>query len=175
MEDRLRYILSSVNDWLRFAESKNAALLVANSAVIFGVLRVLKGSTPLRDGLMLYLYFSLSLLVLSGALCFLSFIPQLEIPWLASQRQTTDDDNLVFYAEIADYSPQDLLKALYRKSNLELDDPAPLEEDYAAQIVVNSRIAVRKYRFFSAAIWLALIAIVTPVGAALIYLLKKKV
>ncbi|MCP4218773.1 MAG: hypothetical protein GY765_29345, partial [bacterium] len=40
MEERLKSIFANVNDWLKFAEAKNAALVAFNSAIIFAVLSV---------------------------------------------------------------------------------------------------------------------------------------
>ena len=34
MEERLRYILGCVSEWLKFAEAKNGAFLVATSALV---------------------------------------------------------------------------------------------------------------------------------------------
>ena len=44
MENRLRYILSSVNGWLRFAEAKNGTLLGVNIAIVFGLGQVINDS-----------------------------------------------------------------------------------------------------------------------------------
>jgi len=48
-------------------------------------------------------------------------------------------------------------------------DVGKLHRDLANQIVVNSRIARKKYVLFNAALWVTLATIVTPVGALVFY------
>ena len=43
MEDKLKEIFENVNGWLKFAESKNGALVVADLAVAVGLLQLTKG------------------------------------------------------------------------------------------------------------------------------------
>lgn len=38
MEERLKYVLSLINEWIRFSEAKNGALLAVDAAFLFGVL-----------------------------------------------------------------------------------------------------------------------------------------
>jgi hypothetical protein len=174
MEKRLRYVLSLVNGWLEFAEKKNAALLAADSAAVFGVLACLDRATSLHVGILLCLYLGLALLGLAATCCLISFIPQFQIPWLAARRKTSRDDNLVFYADIANYDPASFLQALYEHSGIEEIKDDALMSDYAEQIITNSRIAERKYRCFNTAIWLTVAAVLTPLGAIVICLLRKR-
>ena len=73
MEDRLRYILSTVNEWLKFAEAKNGALLGVDIAIIFGLLQVI--SDEISKG---WIYLAISFIGLSALSALLSFIPQLK-------------------------------------------------------------------------------------------------
>ncbi len=45
MEERLKYVLSLINEWLRFAEAKNAALVAADTGIVLGVISVFSGHT----------------------------------------------------------------------------------------------------------------------------------
>ena len=51
MEDRLRYILSVVNEWLKFAEAKNGALLAVDVAIVFGILQLISNTSSKGHGL----------------------------------------------------------------------------------------------------------------------------
>ena len=173
VEDRLQYILSSVYEMLEFAETKNAALLAANAGLIFGALTLVNNKATSHDLVVLYLHLASLLLGLAGVCCLVSFIPCLKAPGLVSHGKTSEDDNLVFFADIADYDPRSFLQELCRRSGIEVAGTNQLEEDYAEQIVINSRIAVRKYRCFNAAIWLTVSALISPPGAGLVYLLRR--
>lgn len=169
MEERLGHILSIVNEWLKFAEAKNAALLAANTAIIFAVLRVLDSKTICRQWLSAYLLLGLLLLAAAAFIALVSFIPQVRIPWLALRRQPSSRDNLLFYGDIAYYDPTNYLQALGARTTPAANAFSSFEQDYAVQIVTNSRIALRKYVLFSAAIWLTLTAVLSLPVAIVIY------
>lgn len=56
--------------------------------------------------------------------------------------------------DIAKTTPQSFLQAVDQKLGLS-GKPEPLDLDLANQIVTNSRIAHRKFRFFTVALWIA--------------------
>ena len=166
MEERLRYILSTVNRWLEFAEKKNGALLVADSAVVFAILALLKDGSAPQIWMAIGLYSAQFLLILSALCSLTSFFPKRHIPWLASRRQASETDNLLFYGDIANYDPSGYLRALYSQCNPK-DETLPIEEDYAGQIVMNSRIAVWKYQCSNGALWImtGALVVLAVVGA----------
>ena len=171
MEERLRNTLSTVNEWVRFAEGKNAALLVADGAAVFGIFQVHAGR-DLHWAIDLYSVVAITLLVASAAICLVSFVPELRISWSSSPKQTSPKDNLLFYGHIANYSPREYLESLCRQSNTSVESLGQIQEYYAEQIVVNSRIARAKYRCFNSAVFLTLSAILTPVLVPIIYKLR---
>lgn len=173
MEDRLRMILGLVNDWVKFAEAKNAALLAATSAIVLGILTALEAFPPLPWWLLGYVYLATGAIVLAASLCLLSFLPRTRLPWLGSMRRPSPEDNLLFYADIACYDPRTFLETLYSRSGVRSGQPNPLEEDYAEQIIVNSRIALAKFRFFSLALWITISALLTPVATILVLIWRK--
>lgn len=162
MEDRLRFILSGVNDWLNFAEAKNGALLAANSALIFSALGLADGKAFVSDWIGYYFYSSLLLASVSGLICLISFLPHIEIPVLKSRSPSDESSNLLFYGDICDHDTSSYVSALCSRYGFALDDVDAFEKELAEQIVVNSRIAVRKYRMFETALWLDVTALVTP-------------
>jgi|SRR5438128_5847291 len=173
MEERLRHILSIVNEWLKFAEAKNAALLAANVAIVFAVLRIPDPETIYPQWLRTYVLLGVFLIAAAAILALVSFIPEVKIPWLALRRQPSSKDNLLFYGDIACYEPMSYLQALGARTTPAADVFSSVEQDYAAQIIANSRIALRKYACFTAAIWLTLTAVLSILGAILVYIVLR--
>lgn len=169
MEDRLKYILSLVNNWLKFAESKNAALLAADTTLALGLLKMLQSNVLSNQFLILYISFSILILILSAIICLISFLPQLIIPWLATTHRPSETDNLLFYGDIAKYDPQRYLLLLHNQVTKDTPEIDLYEEDIAEQIIVNSRIALRKFRLFNMALWLNVVAGLTPIGAIILW------
>jgi hypothetical protein len=77
-------------------------------------------------------------------------------------------NNILYYGYIRFFEPKSYLAKL-RDSNRDKD--SNLELNYAIQIVINSRIAFRKYCYFRIALVLTLIAILTPPGFILLKIL----
>lgn len=95
--DNLKYILDSVNSWLKFAESKNGALLVFNLGVIFGVVRILMSpTTTINVWLQYFLISCLFFLIVSACICLVSFIPKIKIPSLLIGKAAETNSNQNF-------------------------------------------------------------------------------
>lgn len=167
MEQRLSGIFANVNYWLKFAEAKNAALFAATSAMFFGIISLAQGFTNLPSELIAYLVVCEIFLVVSAAFTLLSFIPRVKIPFITKLEKPVDDDNLLFYGDIAKYDAEAYLKKLVETN---LDDTSKLERDYADQIIINSRITLWKYRYFNIAMWLTLSVIATPIMSLIAFL-----
>ncbi len=173
LHEQLRYTLSNVNDWLKFAEAKNAALVAANIGAAFGAFRV--ASTPnLHPLAFYYALFAAGILLLSTGVALASFVPQLKIPLLPQLRDISPEESVLFYGHIAECNPKSYLRELYTKNRLVTEEIAPLEIDYAAQIVVNSQIAVRKYQLFSLAVYFTITALASPIFTLLLIFYKKR-
>lgn len=157
MEDRLKYILGLCIDWVKYAEKKNAALLVAASGLVLSLVGHFPDKTS-SSGIRACLWIGCVSLVLSALICLVSFIPQIEFPWIATRRKTSSEDNLFFFGHIADYSASGFVDALYRGEGLQ---PASnkLQLDLAGQIIVNARISMKKFRLFTVATWLATLGV----------------
>jgi hypothetical protein len=169
MEERLRYILGTVNEWLKFAEAKNAALLAVNGATAFGILAV-SIDLGLPSALMWYVYFIVFVLGISSICCVLSFMPQLRLPAVPTPTQPRPNDNPLFFRDIARYDAAAYLETVNtRAGKLSESTGGSLEEAYAQQIVANSRVAVMKYRLFTIALWLTVLAVMSPMLAGVLY------
>lgn len=170
MEERLEKIFSNVNEWLRFAETKNASIVGANAVAIFGIAKLFTDNAHLNQWLKGYLILLIVCAVIGGILALCSFLPRINIPWLESGEKEQPHHNLIFYSDIAKYEPKQYLSSLYKLHGTTVEEFSKLENDYAEQIVVNSRITLKKYEFFRTALWITIAGIVTPVLAIIIYI-----
>jgi hypothetical protein len=165
MEDRLRYILGLCIDWVKYAERKNAALLVAASGLVLSLIGYFPTKTS-SSGIRACFWISCASIALSAVLSLVSFVPQIQFPWIASRRKTGSDDNLFFFGHIADYSASELVDALYRAEGAQAI-PNKLQMDLAGQIIVNARISLNKFRLFTVAIWLTVVGVAVLMCAAI--------
>jgi len=174
MEERLKYILTQVNDWLKFAEAKNAALLAVNSALIFGTISILNEKCFFPIWLLIYLYIALVVVIIATAICLISFIPNTKIPLISSKMNLLKGGNPIYYGDIAEHNVDSYLESLYQSTGLEFKGIKDIEKKYAEQIICNSRIAVKKFRLFSTALWLTVSCVLTPAVTALLLVSGRK-
>lgn len=163
MEERLRYILTTVNEWLKFAEAKNAGLLVADIAVLFGAFSLLAESTGRGPAI----HLAIVLVIGSATSSLVSFSPQVRVLSSKPIRRTQKQASLIFYGDIAECEPRSYVEALHAESGTDPAEIAPIEIDYAQQIIMNSRIAMRKHRCFKVGLWLAVSALLLLLVASL--------
>lgn len=72
MEDKIKYIFENTNNWLNFAEAKNAALLAFNIAVITAI----TSSEILVNSSKVLVYTVSAILIVSSLMSMISFIPK---------------------------------------------------------------------------------------------------
>ena len=172
MEDRLNGIFSNINDWLRYAEPKSAALLATNGLVIFGIVRVIQSQEHMNTILFYYLNLVIVQLIISACLLLISFSPSLQIPWLFKPSNIDEkNDNLLFFAHITKYTPRKYLDSLVIASEEKSYNCSNIELMIAKQIIANSTIAMRKFSIFNIAVWLTISAFITPI---VMYLIRGK-
>jgi len=165
MEDRLRYILSTVNEWLKFAEAKNGALLGVDIAIIFGLFQVI--SDEISKG---WIYLAISFIGLSALSALLSFIPQLKALSIIQQKRGDKETSLIFYGHIAKYESEAYVNALYSAAGIEVPSKLMIELDYAHQIIINSRIALKKNRYFNVGLCLTVLGLLLLIITLLLFL-----
>lgn len=167
--DLLDKILSKTNDWLKFAEAKNGAIVAVVCTVMFGVNRVVVNLEELPSYLLIYLlaFFLLSSLSLLIALS--SFIPRLKKPFWLKFEEKSSRDNPFYFGDACKYDAYSYLKLL----GITDSNQNKIVERMADQIVINSRIASLKYGLFTSAAWLFISALVTPLGAGFIWLFRE--
>lgn len=164
-------ILSDVNEWLKFAEAKNGALLALNCALVFGLTRTLVGADNLANEITYYGLFVITQLLGSLILSLLAILPRISPPWWIKFPQKNDKDNPLYFGDACKYSPKSYLKLILGELNE--DKYGKMHEHLAQQIVINSKIAFIKYSQFNKAAWLLVSALLTPVGAYLLLTVKE--
>jgi len=171
LNTKLHEIFLNTNDWLKFAEAKTATLLAGNGVLIFGILRILKDE-KYGQTIELYSIFVIVQLILSLVICLIAFIPSLEMPWLFKKHLRAENENLIYFEHIACHTPTSYIVAVSESIDKKEATYTNYDVMLSGQIITNSVITVKKYKFFKIAIWLTLSAIVTPLIVLVLYELK---
>jgi len=163
--EQLKDISANVNSWLTFAEAKNGALIALDSGLALAIVSMVLGRCMSRL-LLWYLYDAIGFMVLSLLVALVSFLPQSR-PSQEKPGAIRERDNLWFYGDIAQYDRHSYLAALTASLALTNAPENRLCADLAGQVITNSRIAVRKYGYFTVAVRLLILGALTPpIGAA---------
>jgi len=169
--EHLFRVLQMVNDWLRFAEAKNGAVLAICGSTL-GVLIGLMASVSFPSNALLG-YVAACALLLAGSLAaaLVSFIPITRLPTLYRRARATPP-NTLFFADLAGVSASELLQETCLALGIDATETLPVHEHAAAQIVANSRITLWKFELASVATHLAAAAVVPPL--LLLLLISKR-
>lgn len=159
MEEKLEIIFKNVNDWLKFAETKNAMLLGFNGVVFFGVLRLFVWEDfPDFYWLKFYLVIAMIFLSVSSLVTLLSFVPNLKIlrPTFNFKKE---NDNFLYFDVLRSKKPEDIINRYIEEGEVANDYHRHLAE----QIITNATITKRKYDYFTLALWLSIFSFLTPI------------
>lgn len=171
MEEKLKEIFGYVNNWLNFAEAKNAAILTVSIGGLFGI-------SSYEDKINIICYIILMILLIGSILSSLmSFYPNLgnsKIEFISKyllymaeifDNKKSVSNNIkikIFYGDIArNYSEEteeEYVKNLY--NDYYNDTPAIItlqEKEYAKEIIINSKITKNKYDYFKISLNLLII------------------
>lgn len=170
LSTKLLTIFQNVNDWLRFAEAKNAALLAFSGTAMTAILTVLITAQGLPNSLRIGLLISTIFLNSCTLLCALSFLPKTNLErllWIRDKPyrklKPTITDNLYYFGDLQKYSSAELLEALNKQyvNNSAILPYGKESNDIAIQIIINSSIASMKFYLFTYALYFLIISIVT--------------
>lgn len=166
--DKLHKVFTNVNDWLKFAETKNGTLIAFNTASIFGLLKFIPTDFKLNFWTS-YAILVLSLLVFSTLISLLSFVPKLKIvkPGFLADK---DSKNVLFFEYLKGLKDKEAYDQI---TSDKYESGSQIEKDIANQIVQNSIVASRKYSHFGLAIWFTISAYITPLPAGIFWLYEK--
>jgi hypothetical protein len=151
--DKLLTIFQNVNDWLKFAEAKNAALLAFSGTGMTATLTVLATGQNIARSIQVGLLISTILLGICALLSALSFLPKTDLEKLLWKQSRPSGkllpqptDNLYYFGDLQKYKKLDLLNVLNEQYfNKKITMPYGKEhEDLANQIIINSEIGFEK-------------------------------
>jgi hypothetical protein len=174
LPEKLFVIFQNTNEWLKFAEAKNAALLAFSGTGMTATLTLLATAQNLPNSLRVGLLLATAFLCLCSFICTFSFLPRIHLEkvlWLKSRTfqnaKPSTDDNLYYFGHLQKYSPNELLEAINRNYlNSSITIPYEKEsQDLATQITINAAIAFRKYQLFTYGTYcLAIAILIVPVS-----------
>jgi Family of unknown function (DUF5706) len=152
MEMSLAGLFSIVNEWLRFAESKNAAGVAFNTAIIAVTIDLDVGTGFPA----FYPKIVLAFAIVSLGFGLISFLPSLSIS--RNLRIKVDDvdrdsGNILFFGSIAEMGIENFRRRAL--VDFSLEDASGLFLPLTEQIFINSVIIRRKLKLFNAAVFFA--------------------
>lgn len=165
-------MLTNTNEWLRFAEAKNGAVVALNSAIGMAAIAIYADATKVGCLVNAIFFSSMIALFLAVAVALLSFAPILKATTLPAKKAITSG-NLFFFGNTARMNQETLLNLI--AGSLENDpSPSEIEKDIANQVLINSRITTRKFLLFEISMWLTLSALITPPIAIILFWILRK-
>lgn len=161
MEEKLRFIFENVNGWLKYIETKNAALLTLSSAIVVCLLQSLKSIDNISQSVYYSIIYFLMVFSISALSVLWSFIAQLNKKLQNAHTNCYISHNLIFYGDVYRFDAEQYLNLLYEKYN-DNKVPQPLppyEIDLANQIIINSCLAMKKGTLFNNTVYFIIVAI----------------
>jgi hypothetical protein len=157
--DALSAALARVIDFLKFGETKNAALLTFASAWTFASINMLNGERPPAGVVGAAFWFALILFAVAAVVSVVSFLPTLDLR--ALHRDPTQPENLLYFGHIATFDTAAFRERIQERYLAQGDQAVTDQylEDLTVQISANSKIAHRKFVMFNVGAALVLIAL----------------
>lgn len=151
MEIKLQELFKSVNEWLKFMETKNAVLLAIYGVLLGTAASLIKDSSGYLKPTLLWGV--IPCLLLSLLVLLVSFSPINDKFFKTKhelKKTDLDNINLLYYGDLMKLEAHSLLELLYRSYKKEIPQVFEKPEiDYANQVIVNSSITHKKQRCFS--------------------------
>lgn len=170
LRDDLRFICASIDSSLRYAESKHAAFIAFNGVATFGGFGIVRNLNMDSGGQIVHI-------VLGTAICLLicaiitsmySFVPIIIHKTDASAAPT--HDNALFFEHVKLHSAESYERLLCEKYMVTPESISPLDRCIISQIIVNARLASRKFALFKQVAVFDLAAVVFVLAGAMLVL-----
>jgi hypothetical protein len=164
MREDLRFICSTVDANLRYAESKHAYFVAFNGVAIFGGFGVLRNLSVGSSGSMQVMLMVTMLFLIAAIITSMySFFPVI-VKATEACGETGSCDNALFFEHIKAHSVDSYISLLCDKYQARPEDILLLDRCIISQIIINARLASRKFAFFRLAAMLDLCAVVLGLG-----------
>jgi hypothetical protein len=163
--------LSRTIDFLKFAETKNAALLTFASAWLIGLTNLLTSDRVLDPRTRVGLAVALLLFALAALVAISSFLPKLELRRF--HRSSDQPKNLLYFGHIAEFEPPAYMKRLQERYAADAASIVSDEylQDLSVQVSANASITKLKFTtfYFGAALVTLAIASLTVTASLFTY------
>ncbi|MDY0850434.1 DUF5706 domain-containing protein [Bacillus thuringiensis] len=167
----LKSIYEDVREWLKFAETKNAALLTFNGVIVFGIFdKVVDKASD--SFIKTALIMGCAIILISIIINLVSFLPQFNTSSKIQNNVVNGSQangNLMFYEVIKDFNPQAYLDTVAGKYNLASNEK---NIDLATQIVTLSQITHVKLKYFNLGLYFTFSGILIPIVSVIIVFFK---
>jgi len=144
-------------------------------AAISGLLSFIASFQQLHQSLKVGIISCVVFLICSCLISLSTFSPKLnrlEIILFIKKGETLESDNLLFFCDLAKYDAEILSAKIAKKYfGFDLKNPPQIYTDIAEQIIVNSKIATAKFRFFKIALNFVFLAILLFFTVSLLHFL----
>ncbi|WP_315728886.1 Pycsar system effector family protein [Bradyrhizobium sp. SZCCHNS2015] len=166
LEDALSGTLSRTIEFLKFAETKNAALLTFASAWSLALVNLLISSRFTQEGPRTAVAVCLLLFAVAALVALYSFLPRLRLSSFHSGSK--QQSSLIYFGDIARFDADSYGSSF---STRYASDPEQVISDnylndLAVQVAANSSITNRKYNLFYVGATLVIFAVLGLVGTA---------
>ena len=162
IEGCLRDTLTRTSDWVKFAETKNAALLTFASAWLLALGNLALGPNQIPEASRTAISWAAPFVFLGAITALVAILPQIKL------RKSGTGSNPLFYDHVHAKTGADLLSAIQARYTLTPGQKfsATYLEDLAEQLSKNSHIASRKFRLFTWGATSVLVSILVFFGFA---------
>lgn len=169
-ERGLTATLSRAVEFLKFAETKNAALLTFASAWLIAGINFLSGSNSENSPWRIAFSLAMCFFAASAATAIYSFLPRLDLG--AHHRDPERKKSLLYFGDISTFEPTSYKDRVNERYRPPADHTATQSylDDLAVQVVVVSQIAARKFRIFNVSACLVGLGLVVLAVPAATYL-----
>lgn len=160
--------LARTIDFVKFAEAKNAALLTFCSAWILALTNIALSNKDLPAFTKTSMALSVTMFFAGLIICLSSFLPKTNLSKLSGNHNRLK--NMLFFGDVHLMTLSEFItdSSLRYSPSEDNSTTASYISDLSEQIVINSRIAQRKFQLFNRGIVfcaLAIVALITPVIA----------
>jgi hypothetical protein len=171
LEKALPGTLSRTIDFLKFAETKNAALLTFASAWLLALANVLASDRALPHAIRVSIAVSLLFFALAALVALYSFLPKVKLN--VFHRDPGRDKSLLYFGDAAEFEATAYVQRF--RQRYAADPKQTISDEYlddlAIQVFANSTITLRKFTIFNWGAGLVMFALLglTATGAILAY------
>ena len=174
VRDDLRFICTTIEANLRYAESKHTAFIVFNGVATFGSFGLVRNLNLDSNAWLTHLVLAAAIFFLICAIItsIYSFIPIIIHDKHASAASA--GDNALFFEHVKSHSVESYERLLCAQYLFKPENIAPLDRCIILQIIANARLASRKFALFKRAAVFDLAAVSFALIGTMLALAKLK-